>query len=347
MGVAECSAPVAATLAASKGEEAAVDGVDTSFTRAVWIAAALLSGGVGVTTAVPSVAAQSTQLAPQATFATAEDATGAFIAALRQDDKAALARILGSGSARLLNSGDPTADKAQRQRFLASYDAKHTLVPTDADRVTLDVGTNGWPLPIPIVRVGGSWHFDAAAGAQQIVDRRIGRNEIAAIRTSLAYVDAQRAYFDLFKQATGKGAYAQLLVSTQGNYDGLYWPPAEGVPESPLQPLVSQAVDEGYPGDIVAGKPVPYQGYYFRVLKAQGPDASGGAKNYIDAGKMTGGYALLAWPAVHGSSGIMTFEVNQDGIVFQKNLGADTTRRAAAITRFNPDLTWARVEVTP
>jgi Protein of unknown function (DUF2950) len=201
-------------------------------------------------------------------------------------------------------------------------------------------------LPIPIVRSGDSWHFDAHQGAQDIVDRRIGRNEISAVRVCLAYHDAQQAYFDLFKQATGDGAYAQRLVSTPGNYDGLYWPPASGIPESPLQPLVSQAVEEGYPGEIQAGKLVPYQGYFFKVLKAQGPAAPGAARSYIANGKMTGGFALLAWPARYGASGIMSFIIGSDGTVFQKDLGPGTSERAAAMTLFDPDLSWTRVDIT-
>ena len=144
---------------------------------------------------------------------------------------------------------------------------------------------------------------------------------------------------------TGQGAYAQRLVSTRGNYDGLYWPPAEGIPNSPLEPLVSQAIEEGYPGEKVGKKPTPYYGYLFRMLTTQGPNASEGARNYIQNGKMTAGFALLAWPAIYGNSGIMTFEVNQEGIVYQKDLGPQTAERASEITRFDPDLSWTRVDI--
>jgi hypothetical protein len=210
----------------------------------------------------------------------------------------------------------------------------------------LEVGAEEWPLPIPIVEVGGRWQFDTRAGAEEIVNRRIGRDELAAIRVLLAYTDAQKAYFAWARQKTGAGEYAQRLVSRAGQQDGLYWPVSGDAPESPFGALLAQAQSEGYPGEVVAGRLVPYQGYYFRVLKAQGPDAPGGAMSYLHDGRMTGGYALLAWPAGYGASGIMTFQVNQDGIVFQKDLGPETVRLSAQIAQFDPDLTWARVEVT-
>ncbi|MBV8095804.1 MAG: DUF2950 domain-containing protein [Acetobacteraceae bacterium] len=281
----------------------------------------------------------------QRIFASPDDAAAALVDALRGGDKNAIAAVFGPGSEGVISSGDPYADQSQFQRFVDAYDAKHQLVPGGNGHFMLEVGTDNWPLPIPIVKADGGWRFDAAAGAQEIINRRIGRNEIAAIRTCLAYADAQQDYFELFKEATGEGAYAQRLVSTPGNYDGLYWPPAEGIPDSPLEALVSQAIEEGYPGENVSGKPIPYHGYFFRILKAQGANAPGGAKDYVQKGKMTGGYALLAWPAAYGNSGIMTFQVNQDGIVFQKDLGPETAQRAGAITRFDPDLSWARVEV--
>ena len=198
-------------------------------------------------------------------------------------------------------------------------------------RTVLDIGTNDWQLPIPLVRRDSRWYFDSREGAQEIVDRRIGGNEIAAIRVSLAYVDAQNDYFERKKQQTGTGEYAQRLVSTPGKHDGLYWPAEDGQEDSPLEPLVAQARDEGYPGEMTRQKPVPYQGYFFRILYSQGAEAPGGAKNYVRNGSMTGGFALVAWPAIYGSSGIMSFIVNQDGIVFQKDFGPETARIAARI----------------
>jgi len=281
---------------------------------------------------------------PQQSFPTARQAVDALVAALRANDTTALATILGPGSAKLLSSGDAVADADARQRFVSAYDERHKLISGGADRMLIEVGDDDWQMPIPIVEAAGQWHFDSVAGAQELVDRRIGRNEILAIRTLLAVVDAQKEYFALTAQQ-GHGEYAQRLVSTAGKRDGLYWPAATSADESPLGPLVATAISEGYPGQLVAGKPTPYQGYYFRILTAQGPDASGGAKSYLEDGRMTGGFAVLAWPASFGASGIMTFIVDHDGTVFQKNLGPDTAAAAAAITTFNPDLSWTRIEV--
>lgn len=290
--------------------------------------------------AIPSASS-----AEQTGFKMPDDAVAALVGALQSDDREALANVLGPGSEKLVRSGDPVKDHQEAQRFLDAYGERHTLVPEGQDRISLHVGANDWPLPIPLVRHEGEWVFESHEGAQEIVDRRIGRNEIAAIRFALAYVDAQHAYFDLFKEVTGKGRYAMRLVSTPGNYDGLYWPSNPGIPESPLGPLVQSAVEEGYPGQIEAGKQIPYQGYYYRVLTGQGPDAPGGAKSYMQDGLMTGGFGLIAWPATYGGSGIMTFVVDQDGVVFQRDLGAETGTRAAAIKSFDPRLDWARVVV--
>jgi Protein of unknown function (DUF2950) len=281
----------------------------------------------------------------QQTYASPEDAVSAFVVAARSHDLPALRAVFGPDGERLLSSGDRYADEAQQRRFVSSYEEKHALVQRAPDRMELDVGQDDWAFPIPIVQSGGRWRFDTQAGAQEIIDRRIGRNELAAIRVSLTYVDAQRDYFARKEEETGAGFYAERLVSTTGQQDGLYWPAPPSGPESPLGPLVEAAEEEGYPGERVNGKPIPYQGYYFRILEAQGPNAEGGTKDYLQSGRMTGGFALIAWPARYGSSGIMSFEVNQDGVVFQKDLGFDTAQRAAQITWFDPDLTWARIEV--
>jgi hypothetical protein len=283
--------------------------------------------------------------AEQKTFATAEDAVAALIAAVGTDTPAALIGVLGPSAEKLVSSGDANADAIARKHFLDNYAAKHALVASGAGRMVLQVGTDDWPLPLPIVQKDGRWHFDSAEGAQEIIDRRIGRNEIDAIRVSLAYVDAQHDYFERAKAAGEPGEYAQHLVSSPNAEDGLYWQPAEGEPESPLGPLVNQAIDEGYPGELVSGHPVPYDGYFFRILKRQGRDAPGGARNYVVDGHMTGGFALVAWPATYRASGVMTFLVNQDGVVFQKDLGPETEKRAAAMASFDPDLSWARVDI--
>ena len=235
---------------------------------------------------------------PQRSFASAEEAVKAFVAALRDHQEADLHAILGPEGDRVVDSGDRYADQELRQSFVALYDEKHVIDQTNPGRAELDVGPKDWPLPIPLVESEGRWIFDTKAGAQTIVDRRIGRNELSAIRTLLACIDAQHDYFDRAGQANGNGVYATRLVSTPGRHDGLFWPAAEGEAESPLGPLVDAAQDAGYPGELIGGKPNPYEGYYFRILKAQGPHGDGGAKSYIQSGRMTGGFALIAWPAV-------------------------------------------------
>ncbi len=296
-------------------------------------------------TALLMIGAAARAAPAQKTFATPQDAVAALIAAVGTDRPSALVAVLGPSAETLVSSGDANADAIARKHFLDNYAAKHALVEDGPGRMVLQVGTNDWPMPLPIVEAGGRWHFDSAAGAQQIVDRRIGRNEIAAIRVCLAYVDAQQDYFARAKAAGGPGEYAQHLVSAPGEEDGLYWPQQDGQPESPFGPLVRQAMEDGYPGELVSGHPVPYEGYYFRILARQGPDAPGGAKAYVVDGRMTDGFALIAWPATYRASGVMSFIVNQDGVVFQKDLGPQTAAKAAAITSFDPDLSWAKVDL--
>jgi hypothetical protein len=295
----------------------------------------------GVCTAAPASAPVA-----QRDFATAEEAANAFVTALRNNSENDLRAILGPNADGVLDSGDRYADQEIRRRFVALFDEKHTIDQQSSGHADLDVGPDDWPFPIPMVETNGRWSFDTKEGAQTIVDRRIGRNELSAIRTLLACVDAEHDYFDRAKQASGTGVYATRLVSNTGHQDGLYWPVAEGEDESPLGPLIDAAQDAGYPGELVGGKPISYEGYYFRILMAEGPDANGGAKSYIRSGRMTGGFALVAWPAQYESSGIMTFIVGPDGDVYQKDVGAETAKFAAAMTTLNPDLTWARVEET-
>jgi hypothetical protein len=303
------------------------------------IAAAML--WLGVAQAAPANAPEQ-----QRGFASPEEAVTAFVAALRDGKEADLRAILGPEGDRVIDSGDRYADQELRERFLALYDEKYAIDPKGPGRAELDVGANDWPLPIPLVETDGRWTFDTKSGAQTIVDRRIGRNELSAIRTLLACVDAQRDYFDRAKQANGAGVYATRLVSTQGHHDGLYWSVGESESESPLGPLIDAAQDAGYPGELVGGKPIPYEGYYFRILSRQGPNGDGGAKSYLHSGRMTGGFALIAWPAVFGSTGIMTFIVGPDRDVYQKDLGSETERIARETTTFDPDLSWSRVDVT-
>ncbi len=293
----------------------------------------------------PVRAEESAKPALGKSFSDPEQAAAALVTALRTDKIDAVKTVLGPGTDKLLNSGDPYSDAGERHRFLEAFDKKHQIVEVQPGRATLQVGDGDWPLPIPIVKAAdGSWHFDAEAGALALVDRRIGRNELAAIRACLAYVDAQKA-FHAMAEKKGQPEYAQLLASTPDRHDGLYWPSREGEPESPLAPLIAQAVGEGYPGERMAGKRMPYHGYFFRILTAQGNDTPEGTRDYIVNGHMTGGFALVAWPALYGASGIMSFIVNQDGTVFQKDLGPSTEWLGVTMKTYDPDLSWTRVDV--
>lgn len=319
--------------------------------RLVW--ASLLGFGIALAAigpgALPGLAKPTHAAAPQPDFASPEDAVAAFVQAARAADLSAMRRILGPGSDRLVESGDPVADTNARNAFLADYDAAHKLQPDSNGHMTLVVGQDAWPEPVPIVQTAKGWHFDSAAGVQEIVNRRIGRNELLTIQALLSAVEAEQDYFDRVKRGTGTGTgtYAQRFFSTADAQDGLYWEAAEGEPPSPLGPLIDQARDEGYPGDVAPdGKPRPYHGYLFRILTSQGPEAPGGAKSYLKDDALTDGFAILAWPADFGNSGVMTFLVDQDGVVFQKNLGPDTAKTVATIKQFDPDVSWVRVDVT-
>jgi hypothetical protein len=298
--------------------------------------------------AAPAAAAPSTT--DQQSFATPQAAVDALISAIKADDKKTLLEIFGPGGERLVVSGDHVADLATGAKFVGEYEQSHSLATQPDGSVILSVGDKAWPLPIPIVQSKGKWTFDSTDGAQQIIDRRIGSNELLTIQTLYACVEAEQAYFQLQLKNTGTGAYASRVFSTPGKEDGLYWDAPDGAAPSPLAPLVAEAQSEGYlPADTAlpsSGHEAPYQGYFFRILKSQGPDAAGGAKDYFVDRKMTGGFAFVAWPAVYGSTGIMTFIVNQDGVVFQQDLGPNTAAKVAQMTAFNPDLNWAEIVPT-
>jgi hypothetical protein len=299
--------------------------------------------------AAPASAATSSSVAQQS-FATPQEAVDALISAIKADDSKTILAILGPGGEHLVHSGDPVADKASGAGFVHSYEEGHSLATQPDGSVILSVGANDWPLPLPLEQTKGQWRFNATAGAQQIIDRRIGSNELLTIQTLYSCVDAEQDYFERQLRSTGTGEYARHVFSTPGTQDGLYWDAADGDTPSPLAPLVAEARSEGYlPADTSvpdSAHPAPYQGYFFRILKSQGPDAAEGAKDYIVDGKMTGGFAFLAWPAVYGSTGIMTFIIDQDGVAFQQDLGPDTAAEAARISAFNPDLDWAEIVPT-
>ena len=271
--------------------------------------------------------------AEQRSFPSPEAAVDALVTAARADRTADLVRLLGPEGKRLVTSGDPVADKAGRAKFVAAYTTKHEISLTGDATATLVVGDEQWPLPISIVRRGGAWRFDTKAAEQEILARRIGRNELSAIEVCRAYVDAQREYASKDRNNDGLLEYAQKFTSSRGRQDGLYWPVKPGEPESPIGVLVASAHAEGY-------KREPYHGYYYKILKAQGKYAPGGAYSYMAKNRMIGGFALVAFPAQYGNSVIMTFIVNKDGVVYEKNLGPKTSSIARAVTAFDPDPTW-------
>ena len=295
-------------------------------------------------------ASQPQQQPDQRTFSSPEEGIAAFIDALRKDDKSALEAVLGPGSADIIDSGDAVADKNAREAFLKEYDEKNELVAVNDTTRTLEVGPSEWPLPIPVVRRDAGWTFDVDSGRDEILSRRIGRNEANAVEAALAYVDAQRDYATEDRNGDGILEYAQQFGSTNGMKNGLYWPTQPGEPPSPLGPFFADAQSEGYfqgyanKGQPADRPPEPYYGYRYLILTEQGPSATGGAYGYIVDGHMIGGFALIAYPDEYGVSGVMTFIVDHDGVVYQKDLGPDTEAIAAEITAYDPDSTWQRVE---
>ena len=274
-------------------------------------------------------------------FATPEEAVRATMAAARNNDDKELITIFGPSAKDLIFSGDAVADKQRREKLLKAYDEKHSLV-SEKDAMVLVLGNNDWPFPIPLVKKGEVWSFDTDKGREEVLNRRIGENELSTIQTILAIVDAQREY--ALKDMDGNGApdYAQKFLSDKGKKNGLYWETKEGEEPSPLGPAIAQAKEEGYKKS--ANKPTPVHGYYYRILKSQGKGAAGGAYDYVVKGKMIGGYAVIATPAIYGNSGVMTFLVNHDGAVYQKDLGKKTEQAASSIKKFDPDKTWTKVE---
>jgi len=279
----------------------------------------------------------------QRNFASPEEAVKTLIEALKSNDVKAAEAIFGPGSKDLLWSGDPVADQSGREQFLRLYEQKYRLEATEAKAV-LNLGTEDWPFPIPIVKKGGLWYFDTKQGREELLARRIGLNELSAIKACLAYVDAQREYALKDRDGDGLLEYAQKFRSDTGKKNGLYWEVKAGEGQSPLGPLFAAAQEKGYTSKAAGGKPIPYHGYYYRILTGQGKSAPGGAYDYMVKGNMIGGFALVAYPAKYASSGVMTFIVNHDGVVYQKDLGRNTAKAVQAMKLFNPDSTWKKVE---
>ncbi len=282
--------------------------------------------------------------AKQKSFKSPEEAAKALIDSVKANDTKELLTILGPAGKEVISSGDEVASKAWRDRFVKAYEEMNKLVSENETKIILHVGNGDWPYPIPIIKRGENWFFDTKAGKEEILNRRIGRNELNAIQVCLAYVDAQREYIMEDRDENKLLEYAQRLNSKEGEKNGLYWEAKEGEEPSPLGPLFAKAAAEGYTGKRPVGRRNPYHGYYYKILKAQGKNAPGGEYDYVVDGKMIGGFALVAYPAEYGNSGIMTFIVNQMGVVYQSNLGKDTEKIAKAMKKFDPDETWKKVE---
>jgi hypothetical protein len=302
----------------------------------VIIAAVMMSAGAYQ----PALAAE----AKQKSFKSPEDAVKALSDAVKANDTKELLAIFGSEGKELVSSGDKVADETGRERFTKAYGEMNKLVNENETKVILRIGKGDWPFPVPIVKRGDSWLFDTMAGREEVLNRRIGRNELNAIQVCLAYVDAQREYILKDRDEDKLAEYAQKLVSRRDQKNGLYWEAKEGEEPSPLGPLFAKAAKEGYIGRRLLGRRNPYHGYHYKILKAQGKNARGGEYDYIVKDKMIGGFALVAYPDEYGNSGVMTFIVNQDGVVYEKDLGKETEKTATAMEKFDPDSTWKKVE---
>jgi hypothetical protein len=273
----------------------------------------------------------------QRTFSSAEEASGALIAAIRSNDENAMLIVLGQDAKQIVSSGDQVADKERRANMVMKYEQTHRLVREPDGTTTIYIGAENWPMPIPLVVKGNRWYFDTDAAKKEILYRRVGRNEISTIGVCRELVKAQKEYYSTEHQ------YAQKIFSDAGQHNGLYWKAADGEPLSPIGPLVASAVAEGY----AAGRddaPTPYRGYVYHIMSSQGKNAPGGAKSYIANGKMSSGFAFVAYPAEYRSSGVMTFIVGEDGVVYQKDLGKKTDVRAKSMKEYNPDSSWRKAE---
>ncbi|APG29125.1 hypothetical protein A7E78_11795 [Syntrophotalea acetylenivorans] len=276
-------------------------------------------------------------------FDSPQQAVVSLVAAVQHDDDSVLLAILGPDAQDLITSGDPVADKNSRKRFLQVFAEKHRLDKDQAGKAVLIIGNKDYPFPIPLRQHGDVWVFDTSAGREEILNRRIGRNELHTIEVMRAYTAAQREYASNRHHKVNP-TFAQKLTSSEGQRDGLYWPVAEGETESPFGLLIARATEEGYEDGLAENPPEPFHGYFFKILKAQGTHARGGAFNYVAGGRMVLGFAMVAYPAKYEASGIMTFIVNQEGVIYEKDLGEETADKALAMTDFDPDDSWQKYE---
>lgn len=291
----------------------------------------------------PTASAAASNTAAQS-FQTPDDAAKALLEAARSDDRNTLITVFGSRHADLLSSGDEVEDKNNRANFVTLAQEKMAVETIGEGKAILRVGDTDWPFPIPMVKTGDGWRFDAEEGRQEILNRRIGRNELSTLGVMRGYVEAQFDYANADRDGDGVSEYAQKLRSEPGKFDGLFWEGAESLPKSPLGPLVAEARAVGYKIGGATEKPSPYHGYYYQILTRQGGAAPGGRYDYIINGNMIAGFGLVAFPAEYGSTGIMTFIVNHQGRIFQKDLGLKTAELAATMKEYNPDSTWELVE---
>ena len=302
-----------------------------------FVAAAVLTSALGVSTLATSAETQRT-------FASPEEAVRALADAVKAENLDAVLEIFGPDGRDLADSSDAATARGNRQVFTAAFAEGWRLEDKDSKHKVLVIGNEDWPFPVPLVNEGNRWRFDTAAGKEEVLDRRIGRNELAVIQICHAYVNAQGRYAQQSHDGKRAGLYATKFRSDPGRQDGLFWPAAHGEKRSPLGDLVAEAAVEGRSMEENRPSPMPFHGYYFKILTAQGAGAPGGAKSFVVKGDMSGGFALVAWPAQYGVTGVMTFVVNQDGAVRQKDLGPGTATAAGAMTRFNPDASWTEVQ---
>jgi hypothetical protein len=306
------------------------------------LAIPLRVGAALVLASLPALPLAAAEPARARSFDTLQQAVDALVQAAASADTAALIAIFGPEGKDIVSTGDAVADKNRMLKFAELAKQKLEVAPESLNKATVVVGPDDWPMPVPVVRTQGKWRFDAKAGRREILARRIGGNELDAIELLRGYVEAQQEYASVERDGSPMRQYAQKFLSTRGKHDGLSWWNEDGTPGGPFGEGIAKALAEGY-----TDKTKPFNGYYFRILTAQGPAARLGARNYMVKGMMIGGFAAVAWPANYGVTGIQTFQVNNDGIVYQKDLGPDTARLAAAIKQYNPDKTWMVTEDSP
>jgi len=309
--------------------------------RSTWslvLAAEFAILGIVLAGANTAIAQSTEPPAPQQTFSTAQLAADALIQAADKNDIPALLNLFGPDGKELVSSADPVQDKKRIEEFVTKAHEKRNVISESGNsaRAILAVGSDDWPFPVPIVKQNGKWHFDAKAGRDEIVFRRVGANELDAIQICRGFVEAQKEYASEIHDDSGLNQYAQKIISTPGQHDGLYWKNEDGTPGGPISEAVARAIEEGYSPDQASG----YHGYIFKVLKGQGPAARLGQLDYVINGVMIGGFALVAAPAEYRSTGVKTFMVSYDGIVYEKDLGPDSLKIVQSMERYNPDKTW-------